>query len=598
MQSEKEFNVEKLMNGVTKAEQKIIENYLDNFRGYQHDNRDIALSYLYFFTKLFAHPHELIKVWSYHLELIQSQQLIWRKIYVEANGNGENKPFISPQKGDKRFIAPEWDKYPYFNFIKQNYLLAEQLATRIIDEVELSDVRKKKLDFYTQQYLNLLSPANFLATNPEAIELAIKTKGKSLWDGFNNLLKDIEKGRITQTDEAAFDIGKNLAATPGEVVYQNELIQLIKYTPVTKSVYEIPLLIIPPWINKYYILDLQPTNSFVKFMVDQGFEVFIISWKNPTSKMGDWTFDDYVNKGALAAIEEAQKISGAKKINTLGYCLGGTLLSIASSILATRKKDVISSVTFLAAMIDFSDIGPMGDVIDEALVSKLERGELLHDTVMHGHDMERAFNLIRAKDLIWNYAVNNYLKGITPSAFDVIYWTNDNTNLPAKMYIYYMRKMIFENKLGRKNALRIADTLIDIGKIEAPVFVIGMKEDYISPPATAFITTELVSGPVEFILGGSGHVMGVANPPTKKKYGYYQNGKLGYGYEEWLKTAIYSEGSWWTLWSERLVKNSGKEIPVALKLQGEKYKSIEPAPGSYVKEKCENLIKECKEHMN
>jgi polyhydroxyalkanoate synthase len=585
MEATKEFSVEGLFCNVLKASKKILENYQSNFSGYHRDAHDIALTYSYFFTKLFAEPGEMIKVQNYYLDFLQKRQEVWRSIFTNCKNKGESKPLVSPEKGDNRFKAPQWN-YPYFDFIKQTYLLMEQLNLKIVDEVEMGEPIKRKLDFYTQQYTNLFSPSNFLYTNPEVLELSIKTKGENLWKGFTHLVHDIEQGRISQTDESAFEPGKNLAITPGAVVYQNELIQLIQYKPTTKNTYEVPLLIIPPWINKYYVLDLQPENSFIKFMVDQGFSVFAISWKNLPPKMGYFTFDDYVNKGALAAIDVVQNISEAKKINTLGYCLGGTLLSISCSILAAQKEDAINSVTFLASMIDFSDIGPMGDVINEALVTKLERGELLKDDVMHGHDMERAFNLIRAKDLIWNYAINNYLKGIEPSAFDVIYWTNDNTNLPANMYVYYMRQMILKNRLSRKNALRIADTPIDIGKITAPVYVVAMKEDYISPPQTAFTTTELVSGPVEFILGDSGHVMGVANPPSKKKYGYYLHGNLEYGYEEWKKTAQHFEGSWWTPWSDRLKKKSGKEIPASKGMGNKKYKEIEPAPGSYVKEKC------------
>jgi polyhydroxyalkanoate synthase len=465
-------------------------------------------------------------------------------------------------------------------------LLLEQLALQIVDEIEMDDPDRRRLDFYTKQYAALLSPSNFLFTNPEALELAKETNGESLWKGFENFVSDIEKGRISQVDETAFEVGKNLATTPGSVIYENELIQLIQYTPRTKNVQEIPLLIIPPWINKFYILDLKPEKSFVKYMVEQGFTVFIISWKNPSPGMGYLTFDDYVDKGSLKAIEMAKDISGAEKINVLGYCLGGTLLGVAASILAARKSPIINTLTFLASMIDFSYIGPMGDVINGALVNKLERGELLKDGVMHGHDMERAFNLIRAKDLIWNYVVDNYLKGMPPSIFDVMYWTNDNTNLPASMYIYYMKEMIFKNKLVQKNSLHICNTPIDIGKIDVPVFIIGMESDYISPPQTVFVTSELVSGPVEFILGESGHVMGTINPPTKNKYGYYLNGKLGNGFDEWVKTAKFHQGSWWTAWSERLKEKSGKQIP-APKFSGNKtYKMIEPAPGRYVKEKC------------
>jgi len=595
----KKFSVGELFKGIIKINQKIVQNYLNNHSAYHHDNRDIMLTYFSFYTKLFAQPKEMIKVQDFQLEFLQKRQALWQRIFIDpyfVKDKKENLPLIAPHPKDKRFNADQWIKYPYFDFLKQNHLLIEELAMRIIDEVEMGEPLKKRLDFYTKQYAELFSPSNFLFTNPEAIELAMETKGESLWNGFNNFVKDIEKGRITQVDETAFEVGKNLAITPGAVVYEDELIQLIQYSPVTKNVSEIPLIIIPPWINKYYILDLQPQNSFIKYTVARGFTVFVISWKNPPPGMGNLTFDNYVNEGAINAIEIARNISGKEKINVLGYCLGGTLLAVAASILAARKEKIINTLTFLAAMIDFSDIGPMGDVIDESLVSKLERGELLKDGVMHGNDMEKAFNLIRVKDMIWNYAVDNYLKGLPPPVFDVIYWTNDNTNLPATMYIYYMREMILKNMLVQKNALTICDTPIDIGKIDVPVFIIAMEKDYISPPQTVFVTSRLVSGPVEFILGQSGHVMGIANPPSKKKYGYYLNGKLGKGYEEWQKTATFHDGSWWTAWTEKLKEKSGKQIPAPKNLGNKKYKEIEPAPGTYVKEKCEICFPNSKTH--
>lgn len=582
----KELTFFNFFDSLQKAGQKITQNYLKNSSGYHHDNRSIAITYLNFFSKIAINPQELLKIHTFCLDFIKSQQKVWNSIYVDSSGH--KTPFIIPEKGDKRFIAKEWDEFPYFNFIKQNYLLTEKLADKIIAEIEIGDKARKKMEFYNQHFMDLFSPANFLATNPEALKVAYETKGKSLCDGFKNLVNDIEEGRITQSDESAFEVGGNLAATKGSVIYENELMQLIQYTPVTKNVQEIPLLMIPPWINKFYILDLQPENSLVKFLVEKGVTVFMISWHNPCPGQGHLTFDDYVKEGALKAIKLAQEITSVKKINTFGYCLGGTLLGVASAILsADKKNNPINSATFLAAMIDFYDVGPMGNVIDEALVKKLERGELLNDGVLHGHDMERAFNLVRSHDLIWNYAVNNYLKGIKPSAFDVLFWTNDNTNLPARMYTYYMRNLILENGLGRKNALTICNTPIDIGKIEFPVFVIGFNEDYISPAKTVFVTTRIVSGPVEFILGGSGHVMGAVNPPSKNKYGYYVNGKLEGDFDHWKDTAKFYEGSWWTAWTERLMKHSGKQIPSKKGLGNEIYKPIEPAPGRYVKERCQ-----------
>jgi polyhydroxyalkanoate synthase len=580
------FDLSTFFNGIDKINQHFIQSYFKNRSGYEHDNQDIIKTYSSFIERLLTHPKENFKVQNFQFEFLQKKQALWASIFINPYLVSKSaEPIIVPKKGDKRFNAPHWSKYPLFDFFKQNHLLFEELTLRIVDEVEMGEPIRKRLDFYTRQYADLFSPANCLFTNPEAIELAMQTKGESLWQGFENYVKDIEKGSITQVDESAFEVGKNLAITPGAVIYENELIQLIQYTPSTKEVSEIPLLIIPPWINKYYILDLQPENSFVKFMVEKGFTVFIISWKNPSPGMGYLTFDDYVDKGALTAIKVAKNISGAETINTLGYCLGGTLLSIASSILATRKENTLNTITFLSSMIDFTDIGPMGDVIDGALVNKLERSELLKDGVMHGHNMETAFNLIRAKDMIWNYAVNSYLKGLPPPVFDIMYWTNDNTNLPARMYIYYMKEMIFKNRLAQKNALNICDTPIDIGKIVAPVFVIAMEKDYISPPQTVFTGTGLVSGPVEFILGESGHVMGVANPPSRKKYGYFLDGKLNKGYDEWKKTAKFTEGSWWTVWSDKLKEKSGKLIPAPKSNGNKTFLVIEPAPGSYVKEK-------------
>lgn len=586
------FGLEELFNGIVKVNQHFIQNYFKNYSGYYHDNRDIAMTYSSFFARLLTNPREIMKVQDFYFEYLKDQQLLCKNAFIDryfSNDESAKKLLVS-SKNDYNYnptMASYGDKYPYFDFLKENHLLTEKLALRIVKEIEMGESKKKKLGFYTKQYGELFSPANFLYTNWEAIELAIETKGESLWKGFNNFVRDVEIGRITQADESAFEVGKNLGTTSGSVIYENELIQLIQYKPTTKNVQEIPLLIIPPWINKFYILDLQPEKSFVKFMVDQGFTVFIISWRNPSPGMGYLTFDDYVNKGALQAIEIVESVSEVKKINVLGYCLGGTLVGVAASILGERKKPVINTLTFLASMLDFSDIGPMGDVINGALVNKLERGELLKDGVMHGHNMERAFNLIRVKDLVWNYAIDNYLKGMPPAISDVMYWSNDNTNLPARMYIYYMKEMIFKNKLAQKNALQICDTPIDIGKIDVPVFIVAMKRDYISPPKTVFITSQLVSGPVEFILGESGHIMGAINPPIKNKYGYYLNGKLGNGFDEWQKTATFHEGSWWTAWSERLKEKSGKQIPAPKVLGNKIYMEIEQAPGRYVKERCE-----------
>lgn len=571
--------------GLFRANQRLIQNYYENFSGYQHDLRDMATTYAHFTSKIFIDPQETAKLQTSYLSFLDKQQKLFANI-INKKENAPYTPVIEPEHEDNRFKASEWKEEPFFDYIKQSYLLVSEYMRNTVDMVDMEDKRKRKILFYMNHYIDALSPSNFAATNPEVIKLARETKGESLKQGFKNLLADIEKGSITQTDERAFEIGKNLAITKGAIIYQNELIQLIQYSPMGEQVYENPLLIIPPWINKYYILDLQPENSFVHFLVKKGFTVFMISWKNPAPSMKNISFDDYIEKGVLKSSEVIQSVTGGKKINMLGYCLGGTLLGTALSVMYTRKNIPVQSATFLASMLDFTDVGPMGDVIDQALVRKLERGELQEKGVMDGHDMEKAFNLIRANDLIWNYVVNNYLKGKSPKAFDVLYWTNDNTNLPAKMYTYYLRHMLLENKLSRKNALRICDSPIDISKIEVPSFVIAMREDHISPPQTAFTTTELLSGSVEFILSDSGHVMGVANPPSRKKYGYSRHGELGYGFEKWKESAKHFEGSWWLPWSDWLKKLSGKKINAPLHPGNKQYKTIEQAPGAYVKEKC------------
>jgi polyhydroxyalkanoate synthase len=577
---------DELYAAFAKASQHIGKETLSTLKDSVYENNEVFTLFSTMTHKIFTEPNLAMQVQSRCMEFFEKQMKLWEAIMDKRAGK-EVVPVITPAKQDKRFKSHEWHEAYYFDYLKQNYLLVFELLTSIVNVTDLDEKMKRKLNFYTHQFMDAFSPSNFLATNPEAIKLAKATNGQSLIDGYKNLLDDIGKGDISQTDTTAFEIGKNLAATPGEVVYENELIQLIQYKPTTKKVHEIPLLIIPPWINKYYILDLQPENSYVKFIVDHGFTLFIISWKNPDASMSHIGFEEYVELGAFKAMEVVQNISGAKKINTLGYCLGGTLLSIALSMCYSKKKVPVQSVTFLAAMIDFTDIGPMGDIVDEALVNKMENEEMKEHGMMRGRVMGRAFNAIRSNDLMWGYVVNNYLMGKKPPPFDILFWNGDNTNLPARMYIYYLRYMLFENKLSRKNALRINNVPIDIGRIDLPAFVIGTNEDHISPAPTTFTTTELLSGPVEYVLGGSGHVMGIVNPPVKNKYYYLTEGKLGAGFDEWKKSAKQFEGSWWTPWIKWLARHSGEQKAAPKKQGNAKYKPIEPAPGRYVKESCE-----------
>ncbi len=568
---------------IIKTNEKAAKYIVENFPGILHGERDLAHTYLQFGIEIMTSEKAVVKIRKNYFWFIRNQQELLRRFW--NNDWNENLPVITPEKNDKRFRAPEWNG-KYFDFIKQNYLLFSKMFFRITSDLEIAEKEKRKINFYNTQFLDSLSPSNFFITNPEVLKRASETKGESLIEGFKNLMIDIQKERITQSDDISFIVGENLAMTKGSVVYRNGLIEIIQYAPQTSDVYAIPLLIIPAWINKYYILDLQQSNSFVRYAVEQGFTVFMISWKNPTSDMGHLTFDDYVEKGVLKGIEVVQKISGAEKVNTLGYCIGGTLLGITLSILLSRKQDFVNSAAFLASMLDFSDIGPMRDIIEEELVRKLERGEILHGGVMPGRVMEKAFNIIRANDLVWNYVINNYLEGKAPPPFDVMEWTNDNTNLPAGMYLFYMRQIVFENKLSIRNAINVCGVPINLHKIKTPAFVIGMQEDHISPCRTTFTTTEILKGPLEFYLGESGHILGAINPPSKNKYGYMSGGILDEGFDEWKRTAEKHDESWWIPWSKWLAEKSGKSIAAKKQLGSIEFPELNAAPGNFVLEQC------------
>lgn len=597
MEKNEQSNIAALTQEMIKAGQQMTENYLKNFPTYMEEAQNFIAPYIKLSDTIIHNPDSTEKVQRSFLNFLKNQMELSKRIYErQSNKDKEYFPLISPAIHDKRFRAPEWEEPPYyFDYIKQNYLLISELITEIIDSVEMEKKAKDKLNFYTRQYIDAFSPANFFITNPEAIKLAKETNGKSLMDGFRNLLKDIEQGHISQTDETAFEVGKNLATTKGSVIFENELIQLIQYEPLTTKIAEYPLLMIPPWINKYYILDLHTDKSLVEFALKNEQAVFMISWKNPTADMGYLRWEEYVEKGLLKAIEVTRKITGAKKINTLGYCLGGTLLGITLAILRTKEKtfaaaeaekNSINSATLLATMLDFSDIGPMGNIIDDALVSNIE-AELKNTGVLKGDSMAKAFNAIRANELVWNYVTNNYLKGKTPPPFNVLFWTGDNTNLPAEMYSFYLREMLLENKLSKKNGLKIANTPIDLSKVDIPTYIIGTVDDHIAPCKTAFTSTELFSGPLEFVLGDSGHIMGAINPPSKiHKYNFHFGGKLGQGFDTWRQTAKQGQGTWWIHWNKWLEGKSGKKINAPKKLGSKEFPIIEAAPGRYVKEKC------------
>jgi polyhydroxyalkanoate synthase subunit PhaC len=494
---------------------------------------------------------------------------------------GEPKPVAGPAK-DKRFRDQAWEEQPFFHLLKDSYLANAKFLRDFVDQADVDERTKMQLRFYARQYADAMSPANFPATNPEVIKKAIETRSESIAAGMRNLMEDIQKGRITRVDESAFEVGRDLAVTPGAVVYENELIQLIQYKPATETIERMPLLMVPPCINKFYILDLQPGNSLVEWAVAQGHRVFLISWRSANPELSHLTWDDYLEKGIFKAMDVVGEITGQPKLHMLGFCVGGTLLGSAAGVLAARGDTRINSLTFLTTMLDFRETGDIGLLIDENYVAAREtligRGGILP-----GKELAFTFGTLRANDLIWPYVVNNYLKGESHDTFDLLYWDSDSVNLPGPMYCWYTRNMYLENKLKEPGGTVQCGTPVDLSKITAPAFVLASKEDHIVPWKSAYQTTKLLGGDVRFVLGASGHVAGVINPPAKKKRSHWKNeGSLEA--EAWFESAEEYPGSWWPDWDSWLKKH-GSGTMRAPELGSSKYPPIEPAPGRYVREK-------------
>lgn len=495
----------------------------------------------------------------------------------------------TPSIADKRFSAAEWQSNTMYTFNAAAYLLNGRFLMALADAVQVPPKAKQKIRFAVQQMVDAMSPANFLVSNPEAQKKIIESKGESLSKGVSLMLADMQKGRISQTDESAFEVGRNVATTEGAVVYENELFQLIQYKALTKTVSQRPLLIVPPCINKYYILDLQPENSLVRYAVEQGNTVFLVSWRNPDASLGHATWDNYIENAALKAIEVAQQISGQDQINALGFCVGGTILCTALSILFARGENPVASVTLLTSLLDFSDTGIIEVYIDEAQVKMREKA-IGGGGLMPGRDFTSAFSSLRPNDLVWSYVKSNYLKGEEPPAFDLLYWNSDSTNLPGPMFCWYLRNLYLEDSLKVPGKLQTAGEKIDLRKIDAPTFIYASREDHIVPWPAAYKSTTLLNPKApernRFVLGASGHIAGVINPPAKKKRSYWTNDARPADTEEWLQTATEHAGSWWPQWSEFLASHGGEQIP-ARALGNRAYKVIEPAPGRYVKMKAE-----------
>ncbi|MFL6675365.1 MAG: class I poly(R)-hydroxyalkanoic acid synthase [Massilia sp.] len=494
------------------------------------------------------------------------------------------------QLADKRFSADEWQANPISAFSAASYLLNSDFMLALADAVEAPARERQKIRFAVQQMVDAMSPANFLATNPEAQKKLIETKGESLTTGLSNLLDDMQKGRISQTNEAAFDIGVNVATTPGHVVFENDLFQLIQYTPSTDTVYEVPLLMIPPCINKFYILDLQPENSIVKYLVEQGNTVFMVSWRNPDKSLGHLHWDDYVEQGAIKALEVTREISGQDKAHVFGFCVGGTIAASALAVLAGRGEQPAASLSLLTTLLDYSDTGVLEVFIDEAQVARREQA-LANGGLMPGRDLATTFSALRPNDLIWNYVQQNYLKGKKPPAFDLLYWNADSTNLPGPMFCWYLRNTYLQNKLKEPGQVTVAGIPVDLGAIDAPAFVYGSKEDHIVPWESAFSSMSLLNPKKakanRFVLGASGHIAGVINPASKNKRNYWINDSNGKARPktavEWFEGATQHKGSWWPEWATFLAQYGGKQVPAPAAPGNERYRSTEPAPGAYVK---------------
>ena len=496
------------------------------------------------------------------------------------------EPVVKVEAGDRRFTAPEWSESPVFDYVRQAYLLNAGLLKEMADALPIEDGRaKSRMQFLTRQYIEALAPTNFAATNPEFIKTALETKGESISRGLRNLLGDLEKGRISMTDEAAFEVGRNLALTPGAVIFENELMQLVQYAPLTDKVAQAPLLIVPPCINKFYIMDLQPENSLVRFIVEQGFTVFLVSWKNPRADSdGHYGWDDYLDHGPLKALEVVRAVTRVKKPNVLGFCVGGTLLSSALAVARARGEDPVASLTLMTTLLDFADAGELGCLVDEASVAAREAA-IGKGGVLSGQELANVFSSLRANDLVWQYVVGNYLKGNKPQAFDLLYWNSDSTNLPGPFLTWYLRNMYLENNLRVPGRLEMLGEKVDLGKLDMPAYLMAAREDHIVPWKSAYVARNLLGGETTFALGASGHIAGAINPASKNRRSYWTASVKPTDPDEWLEQAQEHKGSWWLHWIEWLGEQGGKKVAARGRLGSTKYEPIEPAPGRYVKER-------------
>lgn len=552
--------------------------------GLQPDPFHVAPALTDVMGRLVAQPDRLMRAQA---DLFQRYLELWQRAARRAGGEAV-EPVVAPEKGDKRFNDPDWVENPVFDVIKQSYLLTSNWLNGLVSEVQgVEPLTKRRVEFFMKMLTDAFSPSNFLASNPAALREAMQSRGESLVKGMQNFAEDLARGggqlAISQTDYQMFKIGENVATAPGKVIFQNDILQLLQFDPTTEQVHEIPLLIFPPWINKFYILDLRPENSMIRWLTAQGFTVFVVSWVNPDPELAGKTFEDYMREGIYAATDVVMDQAGVDRVNTVGYCIGGTLLSSTLAHMAARKDERISSATFFAAQQDFAEAGDLLIFTNEEWLKDLEQRMDAAGGVLSGQAMAETFNALRANDLIWSFFVNNYLMGKEPKPFDLLFWNSDQTRMPKALHLFYLRKFYGENALA-KGELTLDNVKLDLKNVKTPVYVQSSKEDHIAPARSVYRGAKLFGGPVTFTMAGSGHIAGVINAPAANKYQHWTNSDLPASLEEWAAGAKEAPGSWWPHWAEWLRAKSGGLVPARDPAKG-KHAPIEDAPGSYVKVK-------------
>ena len=581
----------KIFAEVAERSAKLLQDYMQKhggveaLRGAPADELGVAKAFMDLWSHMLANPWQMVET---QMRMFWDYTALWNRSLLRLSGQAA-EPLVAPGKGDNRFRDEDWQNHFLFDYLKQSYLIASRdIHDAVLQVKDLPEDSRRKIDFYTRQYLDAMAPSNFALTNPQVLRETMQSGGQNLIKGFNNLLGDLERGkgelRISMTPEKAFKLGGNVATTPGKVVFQNDLMQLIQYEPLTAEVYRKPLLIIPPWINKYYILDLRENNSYIRWALEQGHSVFVVSWVNPDNRHAAKTFDDYMLEGPLAAFDAIEKATGEKSINAIGYCLGGTVLACALAYMAAKgQTGRVASATYFVSMLDFSVPGDLGVFADEAQINALERKMDERGGYMEGAEMATTFNMLRANDLIWSFVINNYLLGKEPFPFDLLYWNSDSTRMPARMHSFYLRNMYLKNALIQPGGIKLAGVPIDLGAIRVPAYFISTAEDHIAPWKSTYKGARLLSkaSDVKFVLGGSGHIAGIINPPAAKKYGYWTNAQLPEDAEAWQKAAEWHTGSWWPDWQNWVDALNGPEKVPARKPGDGGLKVIEDAPGTY-----------------